>query len=283
METPENPYQQASITATMRATVDHRRRALHQAHGKKRQKPNRGPSEEADKEKQRCPKMLKLRRAHPRYKKRRTKIDSRQKSQRQRTRPHRPRTSRRSAPTRSSSHAAPKLQRRRGSPPRICGAAIRLRTPPFRRPAAIGFRPSTKSARSMRVELTTPPSKPPPRTPCTQPAAPPETTVAAGCATARPAAEPSSTAPPPARRLPGIPAPSRVPAQAPPRRWPKEKVPPSCLKSRSVRESPFVTVVTPRCVVNRPSASRSGGAVENSPGWRPRQSGSPASDLCSMG
>ena len=91
METPENPYQQASITATMRATVDHRRRALHKAHGKKRQKPNRGPSEKADKEKQRGPKMLKLRRAHPRYKKRRTKIDSRQKSKSQRTRPHRPR------------------------------------------------------------------------------------------------------------------------------------------------------------------------------------------------
>jgi hypothetical protein len=28
--------------------------------------------------------------------------------------------------------------------------------------------------------------------------------------------------------LPGIPAPLRVPAQAPPRRWPKVKVPPSC-------------------------------------------------------
>ena len=70
---------------------DHRRRSLHKAHGKKRQKPNRGPGEKADKENQRGPKMLKLRRAHPSHKKRRTKIDPRQKSKRQRTRPHRPR------------------------------------------------------------------------------------------------------------------------------------------------------------------------------------------------
>ena len=184
--------------------------------------------------------MLKLRRAHSGHKKRRAKIDSRQESQRQRARHH---GSRRLADLLPIGLWT--LQRR------ISGVASPPRKPPVQRQAAARSRPSATCVQSMHAEWPIPPSKPLPRTPCTRPVAPPKTIPAAGCATTLPAAEPSSTAPPPARRSPGKPAPSRVPAQAPPRRWPKERVPPSCLKSRSVREIPFVTVVTPACAKNR--------------------------------
>ena len=255
METPENPYQHASRTATIRATVTTAGVRCTKPMERNGRNHTAVPTKKQTKKSSAADKCSSCAARTPATRNGGQRLIPSQKSQRQRTRPHAAAAARRSAPARPSPLAAPKLERWRGSPQRISGAASPPRKPPVRRPAATGSRPSTTSARSMRAESTTPPSKPPPRTPCTQPAAPPETTAAAGCATALPAAEPSSTAPPPARRSPGKPAPSRVPAQAPPRRWPKEKVPPSCLKSRSVREIPFVTVVTPPCAKNRRSGT----------------------------
>ena len=154
-----------------------------------------------------------------------------------------------------------KKQTKKSSAAGKCSSCA-ARTPPAPPPAAPQSSPSARiarclparsqPARSTHAVSTTPPATPPLRKLCTPPAAQPETTPTAGCDPALPAAEPSFTAPPPARTSPGKPAPLRVPAQAPPRRWPKEKMPPLCPQSRSVREISFVTVVTPAVSSNDP-------------------------------
>ncbi len=60
----------------------HRRRAPHQSKRKERKKPHRRSHKENHKEHQRREQARLLRRAHPRYQKRRAKVDSRQKAQR---------------------------------------------------------------------------------------------------------------------------------------------------------------------------------------------------------
>ncbi len=168
--------------------------------------------------------MGKLRGADASHKKRRAKIDSGQESEGQSSRALRNWRFRRSAPA-----------RRWFSLQRIAGAAIPPRTRPEPLRAGTGFRPSARSVRSMsaegHAEWRSPRAMPRMRTPDSRPGARPEKEAIGGCDPALPGAEPASTAPPPAHRLPGRQGPSRVRGQAPPRRWPKERVPPWCLQS----------------------------------------------------
>ncbi len=189
METPENMYQQASKTATMRATVT--------TAGVRRTNPRERKGRNQT--------------AVPAKKKRKKTSDADRWGSCAARTPATRNGGQRLAPVRNPSARAPESSGRGASP--ICtrrlgcwagvaaaAGAIRPRRPPKRRPAALGCRQRATSGRSRRAESTIPPTTPRWQIPDSRPGARQDTKTTGGCAIAFPAAEQASRATPPARR-----------------------------------------------------------------------------------